>query len=407
METALPVRPLRPMRPMFVTGSLVHGGAERHSITVMNRLAERGHECHAVYVKNDPSQLGRIRLGKGGTVRCLEAGGYFDPAALREFTAHIARIRPTALIAANGYALLWTAIANRLSGWRVPVIATFHTTQLHGAKEQVKMLIERPFFWLADQCVFVCGLQRDYWLRRGVGARRNSVIWNGVDTAHFAIGDDAPDAASLAERRAALGLGAADYVIGISAVLRPEKNHVQLVDALGALRGCGIPARLLIIGDGPLRGAVEARAKARGVDGAVAITGFQQDVRPFVAAADVMVLCSIAVETFSLAALEAMAMGKPVVHAELGGAAEMIVPGDNGLLFPVGDTAALVAALARLADRALAARMGRRARELAESMFSEAVMVDRYEQLLREARSYDRQAIPRRDVRTAVQETRQ
>jgi len=130
-------------------------------------------------------------------------------------------------------------------------------------------------------------------------------------------------------------------------------------------------------------------------------------VRPFVTAADVMVLCSIAVETFSLAALEAMAMGKPVVHAELGGAAEMIVPGDNGLLFPVGDTAALVAALARLADRALAARMGRRARELAESMFSEAVMVDRYEQLLREARSYDRQTIPLRDVRTAVQETRQ
>ena len=57
------------MRLVFVTGSLVHGGAERQSIALANRLAERGHECHVAYVKNDPSKLSRLRLAAPSSVR--------------------------------------------------------------------------------------------------------------------------------------------------------------------------------------------------------------------------------------------------------------------------------------------------------------------------------------------------
>jgi glycosyltransferase involved in cell wall biosynthesis len=94
-----------------------------------------------------------------------------------------------------------------------------------------------------------------------------------------------------------------------------------------------------------------------------------------------MVLCSFT-EAFSLAALEAMALGRPVVHSDVGGAAEMIVPGRNGFLFPVGDTTAFVDKLAILADRAISRRMGQEARARVASLFSEKTMVDRYEQLL-------------------------
>jgi len=137
-----------------------------------------------------------------------------------------------------------------------------------------------------------------------------------------------------------------------------------------------------MIGDGVTRPAIEARARSLDLEGDVVITGLQPDVRPYVAACDVVVLCSDAVETFSLAALEAMALGKPVVHSDIGGAAEMIRPGENGFLFPVGDTEALVDRLARLSDRAGRERMGRKARETIEARFSERVMVDRYERLL-------------------------
>ncbi len=368
------------LRLIFVTGSLPHGGAERQSIAVMNRLAERGHECHAVYVRNDPSQLDRIRLREGGTVRCLNATRYLDMRALADFAAHISRIRPSAIVAANPYALMYSSLALRLSRVRAPLVVTFHTTRLFGAKEHAKMIIDRLFFWSADRLVFVCEKQMRYWLRRGVLSRKNDVIYNGVDTDHFS---DTSNSEERRKLRQELGFYDADYVIGISAVLRPEKNHVQLVDAVATLRNMGIPARVLMIGDGPMRGAVERRSNELKVDAEVRITGFQRDVRPYISVCDVMVLCSL-VETFSLAALEAMAMGKPVIHADLGGASEMIVPGRNGFLFPVGDTGALVDKLAILADRSVSRRMGRAARELVETLFSEKTMVDRYEQTLLE-----------------------
>jgi len=380
------------LRVIWVTGSLSYGGAERHAIALMNRLAERGHECHAVYIKNIGDQLDRIRLRGGGTVRCLDAARYFDRRALTDFAAHISRVGPSVIVAANPYALMYSSLALRLSRLRVPLIVTYHSTRLLGVKEQLQMMIYRLFFWMADCSVFVCKRQGGYWLRRGVFSRRNEVIYNGVDTEEFC------DRWNLGERgilRSALGFSDTDYVIGIPALLRPEKNHVQLVEAIAMLRNRGIPARALMIGDGKMREAIEARARALDVGSDVVITGLQQDVRPYIAACDVMVMCSFT-EAFSLAAIEAMALSKPVVHSNVGGAAEMIVPERNGFLFPVGDTKALVEKLAILADRAVSTKMGHEARATVEALFSERAMVDRYERVLLElcgARSGAREAV--------------
>jgi glycosyltransferase involved in cell wall biosynthesis len=367
-------------RVIFVTGSLPHGGAERHSIALMNRLAERGHQCHAVCIKNSGDKLDRLRLRDGGTVRCLDAARYFDPRALADFATHISRIGPSVILAANPYALMYSSLALRRSGVRARLAVTFHTTLLLNAKERLQMLYYRPFFWAADCLVFVCERQKRYWLRRGVFSRRNEVIHNGVDAEEFC------DKWSSEERRALrshLGFSDADYVVGISALLRPEKNHVQLVEAIAMLRNLGIPARALMIGDGEMRRAVEARAHTLGVGSDVVITGFQQEVGPYVAACDAMVLCSFT-EAFSLAAIEAMALGRPVVHSDVGGAAEMISQGRNGFLFPVNDTRALVDKLAILADRTVSRRMGHDARATVEALFSERTMVDRYERMLLE-----------------------
>jgi glycosyltransferase involved in cell wall biosynthesis len=363
---------------MFVTGSLSHGGAERHAVALMNRLAERRHQCHAVYIKNTGQLLDSIRLLDGGSARCLDAARYLDIRAVGDFAEHISRIRPSAIVAANAYALMYSWLALRLSRLRVPLVVTYHSNRLLGAKEQIQMMLYRLFFWTADCAVFVCSKQRRYWKRRGVYSRKNEVIYNGVDAEEFR------DKWSQEERRAlriALGFPDTDYVIGISAMLRPEKNHVQLVEAIARLRNRGIPARALIIGEGEMRAAIEARARSLEVAGDVVIAGLQHDVRPYIAACDAMVLCSFT-EAFSLAALEAMALGRPVVHSDVGGAAEMIVPGRNGFLFPVGDTTAFVDKLAILADRAISRRMGQEARARVASLFSEKTMVDRYEQLL-------------------------
>jgi glycosyltransferase involved in cell wall biosynthesis len=365
-------------RVIFVTPSFTHGGAERHSIAVMNGLAERGHECHAVYIKNVSTQLNRIRLRDDGAVRCLNAIRYFDRRALVDFAAHISRVRPSAIVAANPYALMYSFLASRLSRLRVPLVVTYHSTRLLGAKEQLQMMIYRLLFWIADCLVFVCERQRRYWLRRGVFSRRIEVIYNGVDTEEFCDRWSPPERRAL---RSALGFSDGDYVIGISALLRPEKNHLQFLDAIAMLRDLGIPARALMIGDGEMRGAIEARARELNVENDVVITGLQREVRPYIAACDAMALCSFT-EAFSVAAIEAMALSRPVVHSDVGGAAEMIVPGCNGFLFPVGDTKAFVDKLAILADRTVSTRMGKNARDVVERLFSEKTMVDRYERML-------------------------
>jgi glycosyltransferase involved in cell wall biosynthesis len=360
------------VRLAFVTGSLVHGGAERQAITLANRLAERGHDCHLIYVKNDPSQLARVRLPAPSTVRCLHAKRYFDLGALSHLQALLERLEPQVLLASNAYALMYASLANA----GAPLMVTLHSTYMRTLKEQLQMAAYRPLFWRSACTVFVCERQKRHWLARGVFGRRNEVIYNGVDLEHW----QPVDATAL---RRALGFAPSDYVIGLSAVLRPEKNPAQLIDALARLRAIGLPARALYIGDGPERARVEARARALGVADRFVISGLQEDVRPFLSACDVLTLTSFT-EAFSLAAVEAMALGRAVVHAEVGGAAEMIHSGQDGWLFPVADTATLVERLARLADPVARTRMGENARATVAARFSERSMVERYEQVLAE-----------------------
>jgi glycosyltransferase involved in cell wall biosynthesis len=76
-------------------------------------------------------------------------------------------------------------LALRRSGVRARLVVTYHSMLLQSAKEWLKMLYYRPFFWAADALIFVCENQQRYWLRRGVFSRRNEVIHNGVDTDEF------------------------------------------------------------------------------------------------------------------------------------------------------------------------------------------------------------------------------
>jgi len=366
------------LRTLFVTDSLAYGGVENHTITLMNRLVDLGHECHAAYINDNHALLDRVRLRSESAVRCLEAERFVDKSALAELAALIANLQPTAIIAANPHPLLYATLARRLVRARGTMVVTCHATKLRGVKEFLQMLLYRPLFWAADCAVFVCDRQRRYWRRRGVLARHNTVIYNGVDTDKFT---DTTTREQRAATRRIFGFAESDFVIGALGDLRKEKNQIELVAVVERLRSAGIPARALLIGDGAQRIEIYACARERGVSADVAITGFVHDVRPFVAASDAVAVCSVA-EGTSLATLEAMALCKPVVHSNVGGAAEMIHPGYNGLLFRANDTAALVQHLTRLTNRDDRQSIGTHARGIVERRFSERRMIESYESLL-------------------------
>ncbi len=141
-----------------------------------------------------------------------------------------------------------------------------------------------------------------------------------------------------------------------------------------------VDARLVLVGDGPLRGALEREAAERGVAERVHFAGSVPDLRPYLHAADVFALPSIArSEAFGIVQMEALACGVPVVNTALDTGVPFVSPhGVTGLTVPPEDADALADAISRILDDAsLRARFSAAARDRAESELSLARMVDR------------------------------
>jgi len=161
---------------------------------------------------------------------------------------------------------------------------------------------------------------------------------------------------------------------------RPVKRVMDVLDVFLAVRR-ELPARLLLVGDGPDRARLEQRCRTEHCCDVVTFLGNLGAVEEVLAGADLFLLPSEN-ESFGLAALEAMACAVPVVATAIGGIPEVVEQGETGLLFPVGDVAAMgAAAAALLADPERHGRMARRARERAVERFSEAAIVARYRAL--------------------------
>ena len=192
-----------------------------------------------------------------------------------------------------------------------------------------------------------------------------------------------PDAEARASARVELGLGDA-WVVGTVGRLDTYKNQALLVRALAPLLSSDL--RLVIVGDGPARGEVEAEIAKLREPRWVVMTGRRMDVPQLIPAFDVFALSS-KTEGLPLVVPEAMAAGLPVVTTAVGGLPTVVDEGKTGMLVPV-EEAALRRALATLADdRPLARTMGERARDTALDRYSADRMVDAYLDLYRQARA--------------------
>jgi glycosyltransferase involved in cell wall biosynthesis len=285
---------------------------------------------------------------------------------------------PQIVLAIEERPLLFSAISRRLAGSKAKLVSVIHKAYLRTRIEQAFHLLYRPIVTRVDAMVYVSQNQRKLWEGRGFLPPRSVVIRNGVDPTRFS-----PQAIKewRVRTRAALGFEANDYVIGMCARFRPEKNHRQLVDALGVLRSRGHPVKALLIGDGPTRGAIERYSERSGLRECIVFVGHQEDVRRHMSAFDIGVLCSL-YEAAPVAALEMMSMGLPVVLSDVGGAAEIVLPGQTGFLFPVGDTIALASSIEELSDPMRRKGMGRAAAEFVAANFAVDQMLARYRAFL-------------------------
>lgn len=219
----------------------------------------------------------------------------------------------------------------------------------------------------------------------------------GVDRARTTVIQSAVDPRALVPSgsreaiRATLDVPEEQMVLLVLAALVRRKGVDVLLQALDILGQQEIRPALWIAGDGPERRALEAQAEAAGLSGQVRFLGQRNDVADLLAACDVFVLSSRR-EGLGVAALEAMAAGRPVVASAVGGLREVVADKRTGLLVPPGDAGALAEALARLvSDAELREQLGSsgpsRIREgfLAEQMVRSYVQL--YEKVLEEWRA--------------------
>jgi sugar transferase (PEP-CTERM/EpsH1 system associated) len=199
------------------------------------------------------------------------------------------------------------------------------------------------------------------------------VIRNGVDLTRFR---GTPSASA----RATFGFpddGA--LVIGAVGRLVEVKDHATFIDAIALLRSHGHRVRAVIAGDGPLRNELAAHISRAGLDGVIALLGHRPDAEEVFSGIDVFVQSSRS-EGMSNTILEAMASGLPVVATRVGGADEMVIDNETGVLVPSANPPAMSAALERLLTSESARHaMGRAGRDRAQVEFSLARMIERYQ----------------------------
>lgn len=211
----------------------------------------------------------------------------------------------------------------------------------------------------------------------GIDPDRIESVPTGIDMARFEPRD-------RAAARDAVGLPADVPLIGIVATLRSWKGHRYLLNAM--TRITRRDARLVVVGDGPQREALEAQRDALGLRDRVFFAGLQQDVSAWIAAFDLFALPSYANEGVPQALLQAMAMGTPPVTTAVGAIPEIARDGETALIVPPEDSPALARAIDRLlGDAMLRERLGAAARSFVVPRHGMHAMLDRMESVFRAA----------------------
>jgi glycosyltransferase involved in cell wall biosynthesis len=342
------------------------GGSERHLLTLLPALRERGVDARFVGLDVPGSDAPRFyaALDEAGVpYRHVRCGADVSPRMLRGLLAAVRADRPELLHTHLVHADVYGTLAGGLA--RVPLVSTRHNDDryLLGPFRYVDRLFARR----ARRLVAISEAVRSFLERAGHDPRKLLTIHYGLDRL--------PDAPSeMAPREAGVPDGA-PLVLAIGR-LTAQKDHPTLLRAFAHVRRDHPDAVLAILGIGPLEQETTGLAADLGLADAVLFPG-RLEIRDWLARADVFVHTS-RWEGFGLVLLEAMLAGLPVVATRVSAVPEVVADGETGLLAEPGDDAAVAAALsALLADPSRARALGAAGLERARTVFSVERMAER------------------------------
>lgn len=358
---------------LFICDFNAHGGTQTHLLHLFGGLDRRRVRPWLAALTLD-ADLGR-RLGHLDVeVTDLELRGALRPHTVRAVGALAAAARRRRVDLVHGYLFqgnILAALVSRLGG--APCVTSVRNLDIWKRRRHrfASSLAHRG----ARRVLFNSEAvrQRVVALER-IDISRTAIIPNG-------IADPAAGAAGAVEAPLSWLEGRAGPTAVCVASLRSKKGHAHLIEAFARVRKRVPRARLLIVGEGPLRGPLQTRAAGPDLDGAVFFAGHRADVPAILSRCDLFALASLE-EGMPNALLEAMAAGLPAVVTEVGGNAEVVEDGITGYLVPAADPEALAGRLTELLlDPDLRRRQGAAARRRFESRFTAETMISAYHAL--------------------------
>jgi glycosyltransferase involved in cell wall biosynthesis len=332
-----------PTRIAFVLHVMQVAGAEMLVFETIRRLG--GRIRPVVFCLDRVGQLGEELERSGVPVIAFDRQPGLDWRLFGRLAREI-RERQIDVIHAHQYTpFFYSSVAARLSRRRPRVIFTEHGRHYPDVVSWKRRLANRLLFnRLADEITAVCEFSaRSLADADGFPRSRIAVIPNGIEPDRYA---PSPDRRALRQR---LGLSPARVYIVIVARFHPVKDHATLLNAFAGVARVNADADLLLVGDGPLRGAIEQQIAALGIQSRVSLLGVRSDVADILRASDVFALSSVS-EAASITLLEAMASGVPAIVTDVGGNPELVRANVDGLMVKRGDAAGFTAAMLQLIE---------------------------------------------------------
>jgi glycosyltransferase involved in cell wall biosynthesis len=347
-------------------------GAGKQSWLVARGLAREGFDVHVVGLAGEGPLLEEFRA-EGVSTASVGKRLKFDPVALVRLTKHVSRLRPDLVHTWNGVAGTYGQLAARAAGVKHVVAGE---TSIERWKNSLAWFVDRRLATSTDRYVVNSAAVRDECVERGLPAEKFAVISNGVEPARAS---DVARAALLAELRCPPDA----RLIGVVSRLSPEKRVKDLIWAADLLRVLHDNLRLLVIGDGPERAALENFASLASDLDHVRFLGTRDDVWRIMPHLDVF-WNGAAGGGQSNAVMEAMAAGVPVVASDVPANGELIVHGESGWLVPIAGRADRARSTDQLFhDAALASRLGSAGRARILEHFSAEANLLRHVELYR------------------------
>ncbi len=342
------------MRVVHVMASGERGGGADHLTGLLPELRERGIDCAAVVGASGP--LAERLENQGFEVRQLGLmGSRLDPRTGRRLRATVARLRPDLVHCHGTRAAFLVATGTISAPWVYTVHGLSYRQTGSPVRRALRLAAEAGICRRADEVLSVSATDVADLRRRGaLRSDRGVHIPNAVDTARFRPRD-------RTSARTRIGIPDERFVVGTVARLVPQKAVGDLLTAVS-----GMPdAMLIVVGDGPLRGALEHQAEVAQLD--VLFLGSRDDVEGVLPSFDVFVLPSLW-EGEPIALIEAMAAGLPCIATATSGSREVLSEPSRGVLVPLRDPAAIAAAVEALrSDAVLRASLGTAARAAVEA----------------------------------------